>query len=44
VAVGRPCESSYAAYRPHAGVLPPGAATGEKALRRLRDHDLPPAD
>ena len=44
VAVGRPCENPYAAYRPHAGELPLGAATGEKALRRLRDHALPPTD
>lgn len=44
VAVGRPCEVPYAAYRPHAGELPPGAATSDKALRRLRDHDLPPKD
>ena len=44
VAVGRPCEVPYTSFRPHAGELPPGAATGEKAVRRLRDHDLPPAD
>ena len=43
IAVGRPCEVPYKAYRPHAGDLPPGAATGEKALRRLRDHALPPS-
>ena len=44
IAVGRPCEVPYVAFKPHAGKLPPGAATGEKALRRLRDHDLPPVD
>lgn len=44
VAVGRPCQVPYISFRPHAGELPPGAATGEKAVRRLRDHDLLPAD
>ena len=38
IAVGRPCETPYSVYRPLAGELPAGAATGEKALRRLRDY------
>ena len=42
--VGRPCEVPYMVIRPHAGQLPPGAATGEKAVRRLRNHALPPED
>ena len=42
--VGRPCENKYVVFKPHAGDLPPDAATGEKALRRLRNHDLPPED
>ena len=42
LAVGRPCEKPYVAYRPLAGELPPGAVTGETALRRLRNHALPP--
>ena len=40
--VGRPCENEYVVFRPHAGELPPGGATGDEAIRRLRDHDLPP--
>ena len=44
VAVGRPCEAPYRVYRPHAGELPAGAATGERALRRLRNHALPPGE
>jgi len=42
LAVGRPCEVPYIKFRPHAGELPPGAATGEEAAARLRDHALPP--
>ena len=41
IAVGRPCETPYSVYRPLAGELPAGAATGEKALRRLRDYAKP---
>ena len=41
---GRPCEKPYVKFKPHAGELPPGAATGEKALRRLSRHALPPED
>jgi hypothetical protein len=41
VAVGRPCETPYSVYRPLAGELPKGAATGEEAIRRLRDYVLP---
>ena len=44
LAVGRPCETAYIAFKPHAGELPPGTVTGEKAVRRLRDHALPPED
>ena len=43
IAVGRPCETPYSVYRPLAGELPSGAATGDKALRRLRDYDIPVA-
>ena len=46
IAVGRPCETPYSVYRPLAGELPKGAATGEEAIRRLRDyavHAEPPA-
>ena len=42
--VGRPCEVPYFVCRPHAGELPPDAVTGEKAVQRLRDHDLPPSE
>ena len=42
--VGRPCEAQYVVFKPHAGELPPDAATGEKAVRRLRNHDLPPEE
>ena len=42
LAVGRPCEKPYVAYRPLAGELPPGVVTGEAALRRLRNHAMPP--
>ena len=42
LSVGRPCEKPYVAYRPLAGELPQGAVTGETALRRLRNHALPP--
>ena len=40
--VGRPCEAQYVVFKPHAGELPADAATGDKAIRRLCDHDLPP--
>ncbi len=40
IATGRPCETPYSVYRPLAGELPKGAATGEEALRRLRDYAL----
>ena len=41
IAVGRPCEVPYVVYHPLAGELPKGAATGEEALRRMRDHNIP---
>ena len=41
IAVGRPCEVPYVIYHPLAGELPKGAATGEEALRRMRDHSIP---
>lgn len=44
IAVGRPCENRYVMYRPHAGELPPGAATGEIAIRRLLNHEMPPGE
>ena len=42
IAIGRPCENKYVMYHPLAGELPTGAVTGETALRRLRNHALPP--
>lgn len=44
IAVGRPCEKPYVAYRPLANELPKDAVTGEAALQRLRDYATPPTD
>ena len=38
LAAGRPCEVPYVAIRPFGGQLPASVATGEEALRRLRNH------
>ena len=42
--VGRPCEVPYGVYRPFAGVLPPGTAKGEEALRRFEGRCAPLAN
>jgi len=44
LAVGRPCETPYAHFRPFAGILPPCAVRGDEALRRMaaRAQPLPP--
>lgn len=41
IAVGRPCETPYASYRPLSGTLPTNAVTGDAALRRMAGRDLP---
>lgn len=41
LAVGRPCETPYAHYRPYAGIMPPNAVHGEEALRRVADREVP---
>ena len=39
--VGRPCEKSYGVYRPFDGQLPDGTVSGEEALARLKNYNLP---
>ena len=41
VATGRPCETSYASYRPFGGVLPTDASRGDEAVRRLEGRAVP---
>ena len=41
LATGRPCETAYFAAKPFGGVLPPDTVTGDAAVRRLREHQLP---
>ena len=41
LATGHPCETPYFAARPFAGILPPGAVTGDAAIRRMLEHEKP---
>ena len=41
IATGRPCETPYAKFRPHGGMLPPDALTGAAALERMANRAIP---